>query len=126
MVMYYFFPNLSATTVCPSTFLVTGGMINLQKTWYFVSSTAVTLTNDAIKGSDPISDASVKCSKKVATRHYISQRKMFVCVIQYTVHYSRISFGMPYFMHSFSLGKQNETVIYIHVTTVLRNRFLFK
>jgi hypothetical protein len=64
MAMCYFYPNLSATAVCPGTFLVTGGLINLQKTWYFVSSTAVRLTNNTIKGSDPKSDASVSAAKR--------------------------------------------------------------
>jgi len=62
--MFYFFPNLSATAVCPGTFLVMGGLINLQRTWYFVSSTAVRLTNDTIKGSDTKGDANVSAAKR--------------------------------------------------------------
>jgi len=64
MVICYFSPNLSATAVCPGTFLVTGGLINLQNTWYFVSSTAVRLINDMIKGSDPKSDASGSAAER--------------------------------------------------------------
>jgi len=40
---------------------------------------------------------------------------MLVCVIQDTVQYLCTSFGMPYFMYSVSLGKQNETVIVVMI-----------
>ena len=40
---------------------------------------------------------------------------MLVCVIQATVQYSCTSFGMPYFMYSVSLGKENETVIVVMI-----------
>jgi hypothetical protein len=63
VLLFFFFPSLSATAVCPGTLVVTGGQINFQKTWCFVSSAVVRLINDVIKGSDPKSDASVSAAK---------------------------------------------------------------